>query len=233
MDQLIILESVCPERIKASPSALFELYRMETEAISLESTAVKSLLSCNIRSATKNLKHLLSSKNALNAQVICLQETWLVPSEVNDQNTFGWKQHNNSVGRGKGISTLYNDLYILDRDIKETHYQMTKIKSDSMTIINLYRSEGAVTSLFLDDLLSLLSKEETVIVGDFNLCFLDQRNHQIFRTLESLGYNQLVKKPTHIKGRMIDLVFSKVSFEIIQQSPFFTDHDILVVKMEG
>ena len=153
-------------------------------------------------------------------------------SEVNDQNICGWKQHNNSVGRGKGISTLYNDLYILDRDIKETHYQMTKIKSDSMTIINLYRSEGAVTTSFLDDLLSLLSKEETVIVGDFNLCFVDQRNHQIFRTLESLGFNQLVKKPTHIKGRMIDLVFSKVSFEIIQQSPFFTDHDILLVKME-
>ena len=130
------------------------------------------------------------------------------------------------------ISTLYNDLYILDRDIKETHYQMTKIKSDSMTIINLYRSEGAVTTSFLDDLLSLLSKEETVIVGDFNLCFLDQRNHQIFRTLENLGFNQLVKKPSHIKGRLIDLVFSKVSFEIIQQSPFFTDHDILLVKME-
>ena len=79
---------------------------------------------------------------------------------------------------------------------------------------------------------SVLSKEDTVIVGDFNLCFVDQRNHQIFRTLESLGFNQLVKKPTHIKGRMIDLVFSKVSFEIIQQSPFFTDHDILLVKME-
>jgi len=233
MDQLIILESVCPERIKASPSALFELYRMETEAISLESTAVKSLLSCNIRSAAKNLKHLLSSKSTLNAQVICIQETWLAPSEVDDGNICGWKQHNNSVGRGKGISTLYNDLYILDRDIKETHYQMTKIKSDFITIINLYRSEGAVTSLFLDDLLSLLSKEDTVIVGDFNLCFVDQRNHQIFRTLESLGFNQLVKKPTHIKGRMIDLVFSKVSFEIIQQSPFFTDHDIVVMKMDG
>ena len=96
--------------------------------------------------------------------------------------------------------------------------------------------DGTSTTIVLVEvkaLLSLLSKEETVIVGDFNLCFLDQRNHQIFRTLENLGFNQLVKKPSHIKGRLIDLVFSKVSFEIIQQSPFFTDHDIVVMKMDG
>ena len=109
---------------------------------------------------------------------------------------------------------------------------MTKVSSSSMDIINVYRSEGAITSSFLEDLLSLYDKEETVIMGDFNLCYTQQRNHQIFKTIESLGFNQLVKSPTHIKGRMIDLVFSKSFFEVLQQSPFFTDHDILVVKME-
>ena len=205
---------------------------METEALSLEANVNNSLVSCNIRSATKNLKHLLSSKTILNVQVICLQETWLDPSEFNDEDKNGWKQHNNSVGRGKGISTLYNSLYTMKVDVSNPQYQMTKVSSSSMDIINVYRSEGAVTSSFLEDLLSLYDKEETVIMGDFNLCYIQQRNHQIFKTIESLGFNQLVKSPTHIKGRMIDLVFSKSFFEVIQQSPFFTDHDILVVKME-
>ena len=109
---------------------------------------------------------------------------------------------------------------------------MTKLSSRDMDIINIYRSDSADTKRFIRDLLDLFTNDSTVIMGDFNLCFLNQRNHPIFKTLERMGFSQRVQNPTHLKGRMIDLVFSKFSFQVFQQSPFFTDHDILVVKIQ-
>ena len=52
------------------------------------------------------------------------------------------------------------------------------------------------------------SMEETIVVGDFNLCAKSETEHTILRYMKRLGFKQLVKKPTHIEGRIIDLVFS-------------------------
>ena len=50
--------------------------------------------------------------------------------------------------------------------------------------------------------------EETIVVRDFNLCAKSEKEHTILRYMKRLGFKQLVKKPTHIEGRTIDLVFS-------------------------
>ena len=128
--------------------------------------------------------------------------------------------------------SLYSEFFFWVGDVTKQFYQMTKLSSEDYYVINIYRSESADTKMFIKDLLNLLTNDSTVIVGDFNLCFLNQRNHPIFDTLERMGFCQLVQSPTHLKGRMIDLVFSKFSFLVFQQSPFFSDHDILVLKIK-
>ena len=74
-----------------------------------------------------------------------------------------------------------------------------------------------------------VSRKETLIVGDFNLCFKSDILHPIFQALN--GFDQLVKYPTHVRGRIIDLAFIKKpnnsAYEVKQISPFFTDHDII------
>ena len=230
LSQLYIIESVSEEKITSSTFAIEELDRMEKMAVNLQNKRKTMLLSCNIRSIKKNLDHLMAYEESIRSSVMCLQETWLDPSEPKDLVVNGWKQHNNSVGRGRGISTFFTDAFYWICDISESHYQMTKITSGELDIINVYRSDRANTKSFIQDLLSLITFDKTLIVGDFNLCFKSEANHSIFKSLR--GFYQLVKFPTHRHGRIIDLAFYSSSkeqcpYEVEQLSSFFSDHDVV------
>ena len=78
-EQLYILESLCPEKITSSSLAIEELKRMKRIAINIDRTESKSILSCNIRSLRKNFEDLRLATSFKNAEIICLQETWLEP----------------------------------------------------------------------------------------------------------------------------------------------------------
>ena len=78
--------------------------------------------------------------------------------------------------------------------------------------------------------------KKTLLVGDLNICFKAERNHFTLTAIENLGFRQKVARPTHSGGRQIDHVFIFVpvlvggfEVEVIQQSPFFTDHDLLFI----
>ena len=166
---------------------------------------------------------------------MCLQETWLDPSASTVNLIDGWQQHSNSVGKGKGISTYYKSCYIWEKDVTKANYQITKISSDSMEIINVYRSAGANNLSFIEDLTNILdTRKDILILGDFNICYAMDSLNEVFTTLRSLGFCQLVKHPTHIEGGLIDLVFvfstnPMNAYEVRQQAQFFTDHDVVEV----
>ena len=242
LSQLFILESVSADKITASRDAMEELNRMERDAINMKQRKETSILSCNIRSMKKNFDNFVSASATKRAKVMCLQETWLDLSasecELWLEEQTGWKQHNNSVGKGKGISTLYTENYQWDKDITRPYYQITKIASEHQEIINVYRSEGADTKSFLEDLFVLISSQkQTLVIGDFNLCYNTESSHPLFQAFQHKGYKQIVKSPTSSKGRLIDLAFvspmdSNVSFVAQQQSQFYTDHDLIEI-IEG
>ena len=145
-----------------------------------------------------------------------------------------------ALGGGKGIATFYRPCYKHIIDVCCEKYQMTKISSESTDIINVYRSEGAQSADFMKDLTSLLDLSKvTYLVGDFNLCYKSDRNHPILMELRFLGFEQMVKFPTHIAGRMIDHVHFHSSnvealmIKVQQKSPYFSDHDLLLVSEVG
>ena len=242
LSQLFILESVSPDRITASWVAMEELERMERDAINVKQMKKTSIISCNIRSIRKNGDNFVSASATKRAKVICLQETWLDPSALECNMLFeehtGWIQHNNSVGKGKGITTLFTENYQWDTDITKPFYQITKITSEHQEIINVYRSDGADTENFLEDLFGLVSSmKQTLVMGDFNLCYQTESSHKLFQAFQRKGYQQIVKAPTSLKGRLIDLAFispmdSNASFVAQQQSQFYTDHDLIEI-IEG
>ena len=185
----------------------------------------------------KHLLDLISSSFTEEANVLCLQETWLDPSESEDDalKNLGWKHHCNSVGKGKGIASFFKSNYEVVKDVSRPEYQMTKLESISLDIINVYRSKGASSVQFLKDLYELHNHEkETLIVGDFNICHVMEREHEVFKALEDIEFKQLVKHATHVEGRLLDCVFlfspDKIhSYDVKQQSPHFTDHDMIRV----
>ena len=73
-------------------------------------------------------------------------------------------------------------------------------------------------------------------MGDLNICFKAERKHLALEAIENLGFIQKVARPTHSGGRQIDHVFLFVpalvggfEVEVYQQSPYFTDHDLLFI----
>ena len=239
LSQIFILVSVCAERIYSSSKALKELDRMIS--ICKDKQKYKTfLICCNIRSLSRHFTQLRTSPSVHDAAVICLQETWLDPKfdysahfEFEDMRKFV-----NSVGPGKGIVTYSKHEYSLEKNIQTSHYQITKITSATLDIINIYRSSSDVSSsCLIMDLSSLFNKnKKTLLVGDLNICFINERQHKILIEIEKHGFKQQVKYPTHSAGRQIDHVYyfspseDTPSLEVEQVGQFFTDHDMLIVK---
>ena len=78
--------------------------------------------------------------------------------------------------------------------------------------------------------------KKTLVVGDLNICFKSEQNNLILRALANLGLKQKVKRATHREGRQIDYVYIFLPInvqenyvEVVQQAPYFTDHDIIFV----
>ena len=238
LSQLFILVSVCAKKIMASPRAIEELERMNRKSEENMQLILKNyIISCNIRSIKKNFANFITATLIKNAKVMCLQETWLDPmtEQTNLLETEGWEMHDNSVGKGKGIVTFFKKSFVWKSDVTTSKYQITKIQSDEIEIINVYRSAGADNIKFLEDICGLISSgKQTVILGDFNICYISENSNQVFQVLRYMGFQQLVKHRTHIEGRLIDLVFffspdSSICFKVKQQAQYFTDHDLIRV----
>ena len=82
-------------------------------------------------------------------------------------------------------------------DIKEANFQITQMKSKSLDVITVYRSQdGNVTSL-IDKLLSIADFDKTTLIcGDINICFKSNRSNSLFQTLDRAGFKQYVLEAT-------------------------------------
>ena len=237
LNQLIILNYVCAHKIYANEQALKEHSRLTHVAIN-NKVCHRGIMSCNIRSIMKHFNDIQSCPQIELADVICLQETWLDPSVTNVFEIENFQKRFNSIGAGKGIATYFAHNYNFERDITTEKYQITKIKSKKHDVINVYRSSTASSSQFISDLKSMFdSNQQTFMVGDFNICYISEIDHQVIKTIKEFGFKQKVRAPTHIEGRLIDHVYvftpdSKYDpgVEVEQQSPYFTDHDLLFVR---
>ena len=125
-------------------------------------------------------------------------------------------------------------------NIKRSKVQMTKINAAELDLVNMYRSQGADDKQIIEDLETVIDIDKiTIIVGDVNFCFIDDRNHPIAKYLEANGFSQHVKQATHLQGGHIDQVYSNLNptiydVNILMHSPYYTyqDHDALFVTLK-
>ena len=190
LKQLSILGHLPEEKIFASSEAIDEFERMKSVAINNKFKRKATVTSMNIFSLKKHFKDMKSSQKFTLSDVICIQETW-IESEKDDISNFqiiGFKAHFNSVGKGKGISTYFTNKFSIEEDITESNYQITKIVSEEKDVINVYRSKNAPAH-FLEDLMSLINLyRHTFIIGDFNICYKEEKGNRIIKTLEENGF---------------------------------------------
>ena len=84
---------------------------------------------------------------------------------------------------------------------------MTKIDSEKVSIINVYRSNTAGID-FIEKLKTLIDLDKTVIIcGDFNFCASSESNNGISLFFKNMNFLQFVNDATHREGRALDHIY--------------------------
>ena len=246
IEQLFILEELDSKKIKVSEKVLKENRRMESVSVNenptpwnnlaLKGTRVSSL---NVRSLRKHMEDVRGDFFLLRSDVICLQEIWLEEGEQ-DQERYQMKDYNaffNCQGRGKGLATYVRaGKFKHDGDVTTPHLQMTKLTGSNLDVISVYRSQEAAFRDVVNQLKMLINlKKNTMIIGDFNYCHLEEKN-DLSQYLAEQQFQQLVTTATHIEGSLLDhahyrRVEDGVAPVVEMFAEYYTDHDAVTALL--
>ena len=176
----------------------------------------------------------LSRDPLIGARVIAIQETWCSPDhDDQDLELPLYQVHLVSKGRGKGVATFFKPEFQVNGSILKDFYQMSKVSSSEVDVINVYCSQGFHKANFLKDLGTLVcGKKQCFIVGDFNINFLTQNEDLVIKKIISSGFKQIVSLPTHIAGSLLDHVYIRnpsADYQVEINFPFYSDHAAISV----
>ena len=172
--------------------------------------------------------------------MICFQETWL-DDKYDDLNEFEIEDYQSDfiiMGRGRGIATYYKKQFTTDIEVNEKNLQIRKLKSDTVDIIVLYKSQEETLNNLEKILINIVDTDKpTVIIGDFNTNFLDKEDRKARTFLKANSFEKLVNGPTHKDGNCLDQAFvrdvQKVNKYSIQvEGKYYSDHKALSLIIE-
>ena len=238
LSQLYILEALPVNKIKPWTDAVEEMNRLDE----LDKQGQRKneenfiILSLNICSLASSIDDILSDPNIHAVQVLCLQETWLKPEIDNNLNLPNFQYcHYNSVRKGAGIATYFNEPFKLHKDISAVSYQMTVICSEEVSIINIYRSSSANNSNLICHLKTELENQchpTVIICADWNFCHRDEKNHCIYKFLIANEFSPCGNPPkaSQKEGRCIDMIWMRSikfcdTFTYGSKAVYYSDHD--------
>ena len=195
------------------------------------------IYSLNCRSLRKHYLDIISDNLLLKSDIICLQETWLEDDvTVNELEIEHYALHLNSNGRGKGLAIYYKkDTFKHEADVKEQNKQLSKFKSSDILVT--YRFQNGNLILLKQHLEELINREKpTMVVGDFNFCFLEDSSQSLKNYLTG-NFSQLVKEPTHIEGNLLDQAHLRDTEGLYRCSvelhtKYYTDHRGVALLMK-
>merc|ERR1712240_788582 len=187
----------------------------------------------NSRSIKNKFNNIKSDRCLLMSDIISLSETWL--EENADVTEYSMKEYtadSNSIGRGKGITSYYKENFKHVTNIKCEGFSVSKLESNNMDIIGVYRSQGANNKDLIEKLKMIIDNEKfTIIGGDMNVCVRENPENHITKSLTEVGFKQIVSESTHIDGGVIDHIYLSQNGNIglkwiIEYFPkYYSDHD--------
>ena len=251
-EQLYILGKLPTGRnaFNCNPNALDEVNQLTDISLNKNPSSwfkdIEGLkISClNVRSLSKHFEDLKVDFSMLKSNILVLTETW-IPPNTNDaqfQLEDFYPPIINSIGRGKGLCIYYdNEEFAEECNANGENFQITKITSENLDVIGVYRSENGNKTELISNLQEILSPtKDTVILGDFNIDYLKDQANVISSTLRSLGFKQVVKQPTHILGSLLDHAYVRIADHCVQgktdvftHSPYYSDHDAICLIMSN
>ena len=245
--QIYILNQFDESKIRTSRIGLEETERLARISMNANPTPWykdnnKSLkvVSLNCAGLKAHFKDIETDNTILNADIIHLIETSLEVDEESPLKLQGYDTQLTSVGRGKGIATYYkSSVFKHQQDYTTAHMQITKFSSENLDVINVYRSNNGNSVELLTKVLEMVTPEKPMLItGDFNICFMNHSKNRLSRGLmETEGFQQLMREPTHIMGGHIDHVYWRdvkamwMAPVLERYSPYYSDHDASCITL--
>ena len=103
-----------------------------------------------------------------------------------------------------------------------------------MIVISVYRPPSGPSDIFMNLLLEIIAQFQhvpTYIVGDFNEDVSMKSNMCCCTMLRLQGFKQMVNKPTHDSGTIIDHVYMSQILNTMQTDVtdcYYSDHDCIL-----
>ena len=199
------------------------------------------LLHINIGNLKTKIADIKNDTIFQNADIIALNETQLGHSDTLTPHMIGVSQdrfivhcdHNN---RGGGVAL------IIKTNLKPKHIRINTIleilvveisEPIHMIVISLYRPPSTPIDVFMNNMLHIITQFQNVpicIVGDFNEDVSITSNTHCCTTLRLQGFQQMISKPTHDSGTIIDHVYVSHTLNTIQTDVtdcYYSDHDCI------
>ena len=242
IQQLLIVGELPAKKLYADQKALNEVKRLEAVSLNNNPTVwnqkseVSAVKICflNCQSLKLKFSSLQSDGSLQMATVIMLSETWLDDTDTNISLP-GYNVSLNNVGRGGGTATFYRGNFTLECEIQAERMNISKVASNSLDVIGVYRSNSGNLEDLIDILQSLINLQRpTVIGGDFNLDLHKDKDNIMTQYLITVGFKQVVTKGTHIQGGLLDHCYIRLVGEhVVELVPkFYSDHESVCVTCQ-
>ena len=214
----------------------------------------------NIRSIRNKLGHVVEVLSEFNLDVLCLTETWLLPTDIDVVRAallrpFSIVHVPRVSATGGGVAVIHSvaiNLKLIEGNSQFSSFELIETKftchSETERMCVVYRpghpgTDRAFMEEFgsvLDGLLAVSGR--TLICGDFNY-WVDDPSSKPYSTefLELLEVNNLnnhVSSPTHLLGHTLDLILSPAETSYVKDvvslpiDSNISDHALLVFDLE-
>lgn len=199
-----------------------------------------NISSLNVRSFQQHQKDLKKDEFIMKSDILCVQETWLDSDP--DEQLLGYHAYY-LHGRSKGIAIFTRLTPIATHNFQSDICSIMKSSFDDFDLINIYRAHFNMNlDQFREEILPFIDVSRTqILIGDFNINLLKTPQNVLTSFLQQLGYRQLVMKPTHNQGGLIDHVYffspnNFVTCDLFKyHTVFWSDHTCqsLIVKFSN
>ena len=200
------------------------------------------LLHIKIGNFNRKIEDMKNDHMFQDANIISLNETHLGHSDTLTPDMMGINTHMLIVhcdhnNRGGGVALIVNT------NLHPKHIRMNTIleivvveisQPSHMIVISVYRPPSTPIGMFMNLMLEIIAQFQhvpTCIVGNFNEDISITSNMCYCTMFRSQGFQQMVNKPTHDSGTIIDHVYKSQTLHTMQTDVtdhYCSDHDCIL-----
>ena len=200
------------------------------------------LLHINIGNFNRKIEDVKNDHMFQDADIISLNDTHLGHSDTLTPDMMGLNTdmlivhcaHNN---RGGGVALIVNTNLHPKQIRMNTILEIVVVEISEpiqMIVTSVYRPPSTPIDMFMNLMLEIIAQFQhvpTCIVGDFNEDVSITSNTHCCIMFRSKGFQQMVNKPTHDSGTIIDHVYMTQTLHTMQTDVtdcYYSDHDCIL-----